>query len=65
MTATAIYAPTYVRPRPLCDTRRAHGKHRAPSQLAQAVLAWSQRARGAWLLSCTVAGGVIAPLVLS
>lgn len=49
----------------LLDTRPARGKHRAPSALAAAVLAWSRRSRGAFHLVGMTAGAIVAATVLS
>jgi len=51
----------------LCDTRPARGKHRARrnlSDLAGTMLAWSRRQRGAWLLTATTVGALVAPVLL-
>jgi hypothetical protein len=68
MTATAILPtvrPLLV-PLPLCDTRPAAGKHRTrrtAADVADVVLAWSRRARGAFLLSGMTGGAVLAAVL--
>lgn len=64
MTATATFptARTLVLP----DPRPARGKHRArrsPADVADAVLSWSRRARGAFLLAGMTAGGLAAAVL--
>jgi uncharacterized protein YjiS (DUF1127 family) len=60
MSATAIL------PAVLCDTRPARGKHRTRRTItdaADAVLAWSRRARGAFHLTGMTAGALAAAVL--
>jgi hypothetical protein len=67
MTATLSAVPAYAPTTVLLDTRPARGKHRTRrnlSDLAGTMLAWSRRQRGAWLLTATTVGGLLAPVLL-